>query len=213
MCDRRNAHDAARSTWRNLRQQNERPAGKPNFCLADFVAPEDSGTRDYLGAFAVTTGGAASTTSVAAFKRQTTTIGAIMLKSLADRLAEAFAEWLHGNVRRELWGYARDESARQRGAGARGISRHSPRTRLSGVPGPCGQGAAVRVLARTGSAWTITENYAMLPAAVRRPASISRIRTARYFAVGKIAQDQLDDYAVRSGVDIETARRRLSPNL
>ena len=125
-----------------------------------------------------------------------------MLKSLADRLAEAFAEWLHRHVRRALWGYARDENARQRGAGARGISRHPPRARLSGVPGPFGQGRPVRRARRAGCRHGRSPRTTRCCRRRPSPASISRIRTARYFAVGKIAQDQLADYAVRSGVDI-----------
>ena len=95
-------------TWRNLRQQNERPAGKPNYCLADFVAPKDSGVADYLGAFAVTAG-LGIEKKLAEFEAAKDDYNAIMLKALADRLAEAFAEWLHMKVRREYWGYAGDE--------------------------------------------------------------------------------------------------------
>jgi 5-methyltetrahydrofolate--homocysteine methyltransferase len=94
--------------WRNLRQQNERPPGKPNYCLADFVAPKDSGVRDYVGAFAVTAG-LGIERRLDEFAAGKDDYSAIMLKALADRLAEAFAEWLHRKVRRELWGYARDE--------------------------------------------------------------------------------------------------------
>ena len=96
-------------TWRNLRQQNERPAGKANFCLADFVAPKVAGVADYLGAFAVTAG-LNIEKKLAEFEAKKDDYNAIMLKALADRLAEAFAEWLHQKVRRELWGYARDEA-------------------------------------------------------------------------------------------------------
>src|SRR4029077_5260402 len=96
-------------TWRNLRQQNERPAGKPNYCLADFVASANSPARDYVGAFAVTAGGAVEG-RVAQFNAQHDDYSALMVKSLADRLAEAFAEWLHRKVRTELWGYARGET-------------------------------------------------------------------------------------------------------
>ncbi len=96
-------------TWRNLRQQNERPTGKPNFCLADFVAPKDSGVADYVGGFAVTTG-LGIEKKLAEFEAAKDDYNAIMLKALADRLAEAFAEWLHRKVRRELWGYAPDEA-------------------------------------------------------------------------------------------------------
>ena len=197
--------------WRNLRQQNERPAGKSNLCLADFVAPEDSGTRDYVGAFAVTTGGAVED-RVAAYKRANDDYSALMLKSLADRLAEAFAEWMHRHVRRSLWGYARDESL-DNGALVREEYRGiRPAPGYPACPDHSVKADLFGVLGARDAGMEITENYAMLPAASVAGFYLAH-PAARYFAVGKIAQDQLDDYAVRSGVDIETARRRLSPNL
>ena len=197
--------------WRNLRQQNERPAGKSNLCLADFVAPEDSGTRDYVGAFAVTTGGAVDE-RVAAYKRANDDYSALMLKSLADRLAEAFAEWMHRHVRRSLWGYARDESL-DNGALVREEYRGiRPAPGYPACPDHSVKADLFGVLGARDAGMEITENYAMLPAASVAGFYLAH-PAARYFAVGKIAQDQLDDYAVRSGVDIETARRRLSPNL
>jgi len=197
--------------WRNLRQQNERPAGKSNLCLADFVAPEDSGTRDYVGAFAVTTGGAVDD-RVAAYKRANDDYSALMLKSLADRLAEAFAEWMHRHVRRSLWGYARDENL-DNGALVREEYRGiRPAPGYPACPDHSVKADLFGVLGARDAGMEITENYAMLPAASVAGFYLAH-PAARYFAVGKIAQDQLDDYAVRSGVDIETARRRLSPNL
>ena len=197
--------------WRNLRQQNERPAGKSNLCLADFVAPEDSGTRDYVGAFAVTTGGAVDE-RVAAYKRANDDYSALMLKSLADRLAEAFAEWMHRHVRRSLWGYARDENL-DNGALVREEYRGiRPAPGYPACPDHSVKADLFGVLGARDAGMEITENYAMLPAASVAGFYLAH-PAARYFAVGKIAQDQLDDYAVRSGVDIETARRRLSPNL
>ena len=197
--------------WRNLRQQNERPAGKSNLCLADFVAPEDSGTRDYVGAFAVTTGGAVDD-RVAAYKRANDDYSALMLKSLADRLAEAFAEWMHRHVRLSLWGYARDENL-DNGALVREEYRGiRPAPGYPACPDHSVKADLFGVLGARDAGMEITENYAMLPAASVAGFYLAH-PAARYFAVGKIAQDQLDDYAVRSGVDIGTARRRLSPNL
>ena len=197
--------------WRNLRQQNERPAGKSNLCLADFVAPEDSGTRDYVGAFAVTTGGAVDD-RVAAYKRANDDYSALMLKSLADRLAEAFAEWMHRHVRRSLWGYAPDENL-DNGALVREEYRGiRPAPGYPACPDHSVKADLFGVLGARDAGMEITENYAMLPAASVAGFYLAH-PAARYFAVGKIAQDQLDDYAVRSGVDIGTARRRLSPNL
>ena len=95
-------------TWHNLRQQNEKPTGNPNLSLADFVAPKDSGVPDYIGAFAVTAGiGIEKRLEI--FEKQHDDYNSIMLKALADRLAEAFTELLHARVRREFWGYAKDE--------------------------------------------------------------------------------------------------------
>ena len=114
-------------TWHNLRQQNEKPTGRANLCLADFVAPKASGVRDYVGAFAVTAGGIEQ--RVAEFEKQHDDYSAIMLKALADRLAEAFAELLHERVRREFWGYAADERLTNAAADRRGVPRHPARRR------------------------------------------------------------------------------------
>ena len=133
-------------TWHNLRQQNEKPTGRANLCLADFVAPQESGVRDYIGAFAVTAGGIEQ--RVADFEAKHDDYNAIMLKALADRLAEAFAERLHERVRREFWGYAADERLAERAADRREVPRHPPGARLSGVPGPHREGRAVRAARR-----------------------------------------------------------------
>jgi 5-methyltetrahydrofolate--homocysteine methyltransferase len=198
-------------TWRNLRQQNERPSQKPNYCLADFVAPRESGVADYAGAFAVTAG-LGIEKKLAEFESKKDDYNAIMLKALADRLAEAFAEWLHAKVRQELWGYARDEKLdtaamiREEYRGIRpapgypACPDHAVKTPLFGLLG------APRI------GMTVTESQAMLPAA-----SVSGFYIAHpdstYFAVGKIGEDQLADFARRSGIDAESARRQLAPNL
>ena len=101
--------DAPVMTWHNLRQQNKKPTGNPNLCLGDFVAPKESGVKDYAGAFAVTAG-AGIEKKLAEFEKNHDDYSAIVLKALADRLAEAFAELLHKRVRREFWGYAKDET-------------------------------------------------------------------------------------------------------
>jgi 5-methyltetrahydrofolate--homocysteine methyltransferase len=198
-------------TWRNLRQQNQRPAGKPNLCLADFVAPEASPTGDYVGAFAVTTGGDVER-RVAEYKAANDDYSALMLKSLADRLAEAFAEWLHRHVRKDLWGYAADESLdnaaliREQYRGIR------PAPGYPACPDHSVKAELFAALGAGDAGMQITESYAMLPAASVAGFYIAH-PDASYFAVGKIGADQLDDYATRSGVDAQTARRRLSPNL
>jgi 5-methyltetrahydrofolate--homocysteine methyltransferase len=198
-------------TWRNLRQQNERPAGKPNYCLADFVAPAATRLRDYVGAFAVTTG-AAVEERVAAYKAGNDDYSALMLKSLADRLAEAFAEWLHRKVRTELWGYARDETLDNAALIREAYRGIRPAPGYPACPDHAVKSDIFAALHAEDAGMVVTENYAMLPAA-----SVSGFYLAhpdaRYFAVGKIAEDQLADFAARCGLDIAAARRRLAPNL
>jgi 5-methyltetrahydrofolate--homocysteine methyltransferase len=185
-------------TWRNLRQQNERPAGKPNYCLADFVAPKDSGVADYLGTFAVTAG-LGIEKKLVEFEAAKDDYNAIMLKALADRLAEAFAEWLHRKVRREYWGYGSDERL-----DAASLIREEYRG-IRPAPGyPACPDHSVKAplfdLLRAGEiGMALTESYAMLPAA-----SVSGFYFAHpeatYFAVGRIGDDQAEDFARRGGV-------------
>jgi 5-methyltetrahydrofolate--homocysteine methyltransferase len=190
-------------TWHNLRQQNERPPGKPNYCLADFVAPRASGVKDYLGAFAVTAG-LGIEKKLAEFERSRDDYSAIMLKALADRLAEAFAEWLHMKVRRELWGYAKDErldSAEMIREEYRGIR---PAPGYPACPEHAVKAPLFGLLRASAVGMTLTENYAMLPAS-----SVSGFYFAHpdatYFAVGRIGEDQAHDVARRSGQSAESA--------
>ncbi len=182
-------------TWRNLRQQNERPPGKPNYCLADFVAPKASGVKDYLGAFVVTTG-LGIEKKVAAFEAQKDDYSAIMLKALADRLAEAFAEWLHMKVRRELWGYAKDEHLdtvamiREEYRGIR------PAPGYPACPDHAVKAPMFELLRATEIGMSLTENFAMLPAAAVSGFYFAHPE-ATYFAVGKPGDDQLADLAMR----------------
>ncbi|HEX9301068.1 MAG TPA: vitamin B12 dependent-methionine synthase activation domain-containing protein, partial [Casimicrobiaceae bacterium] len=198
-------------TWHNLRQQNERPPGKPNYCLADFVAPKTSGIKDYLGAFAVTTG-LGIDKRVAEFEAKKDDYSAIMLKALADRLAEAFAEWLHMKVRRELWGFAPDErldAAALVREEYRGIR---PAPGYPACPDHSVKAPLFDVLRAPAIGMTVTEGGAMLPAA-----SVSGFYFAHpeatYFAVGKIGADQLDDLARRRQMSRDELSRWLGPNL
>ncbi|HEX6137655.1 MAG TPA: methionine synthase [Casimicrobiaceae bacterium] len=197
--------------WRNLRQQNERPAGRPNYCLADFVAPAAAGRRDYVGAFAVTTGGGVDA-RVAQFHARHDDYSALMLKSLADRLAEALAEWLHRKVRTELWGYARDETLDNAALIREEYRGIRPAPGYPACPDHAVKAELFVALGADAAGMRVTENFAMLPAA-----SVSGFYLAhpdaRYFAVGKIAEDQLADFAARSGLQVEAARRRLAANL
>ncbi|MFO1413628.1 MAG: methionine synthase [Burkholderiales bacterium] len=196
--------------WRNLRQQNERPAGKPNYSLADFVAPK--GTRkDWLGGFAVTTG-LGIEAKLAEFAAAKDDYAAIMLKALADRLAEAFAEWLHQKVRRELWGYASDELlgldalVREEYRGIR------PAPGYPACPDHAAKAPLFAHLRAPEVGITLTESYAMQPAAAVSGFYLSH-PDAHYFAVGRIGDDQLDDFAARAGLTRDDAARRLAPNL
>jgi len=198
-------------TWRNLRQQNERPAGKANFCLSDYVAPDATRVNDYLGMFAVTTG-LGIERKLAEFEANKDDYNAIMLKALADRLAEAFAEWLHAKVRRELWGYARGESLdttaliREEYRGIR------PAPGYPACPDHAVKAPLFDVLRAPEVGMTLTENFAMLPTAAVSGFYFSH-PDSRYFAVGRIAEDQLVDFAQRTGIGVEAARRRLAPQL
>ena len=198
-------------TWHNLRQQNERPAGKPNYCLADFVAPKSSGVRDHVGAFAVTAG-IGIEKKLAEFAARHDDYSAIMLKALADRLAEAFAEWLHLIVRRELWAYAKDETlgidslVREEYRGIR------PAPGYPACPDHSVKAPLFQLLRADSIGMTLTDSNAMLPAASVSGFYLSH-PDARYFAVGRIGDDQLADYAVRTAVERDAARARLAPNL
>jgi 5-methyltetrahydrofolate--homocysteine methyltransferase len=207
--------DAARSrvamTWRNLRQQNEKPTGKPNLCLADFVAPKDSGVQDWIGAFAVSAGGIDA--RVRAFEAAHDDYSAIMLKSLADRLAEAFAERLHERVRREYWGYASDEALPREALIAESYRGIRPAPGYPACPDHLAKGPLFKVLDATrNTGMELTDSYAMLPASSVAGFYLSHPQ-ARYFAVGRINRDQVEDYARRSGIDVAVAERWLAPLL
>jgi len=197
--------------WRNLRQQNERPPGKSNYCLADFVAPRSSAVEDFAGAFAVTAG-LGIEKKLAEFEANKDDYSAIMLKALADRLAEAFAEWLHMRVRREYWGYAREEtldSAALIREEYRGIR---PAPGYPACPDHTVKAALFELLQAAKLGLSITESYAMLPAASVSGFYIAHPE-ARYFAVGRIGEDQLSDFARRAGESDDALRRALAPSL
>jgi 5-methyltetrahydrofolate--homocysteine methyltransferase len=195
-----------------LRQQMEKPPGRPNDSLADFVAQRDSGVADYLGGFAVTAGGGVDEL-VAGFEAAHDDYSAIMVKALADRLAEAFAERLHELVRRELWGYAPDEALsnddliHERYQGIR------PAPGYPACPEHSEKGTLFALLdaeARTGI--RLTESFAMFPSAAVSGFYFWRPE-AHYFGIGRIGRDQLEDYARRKGWSVDEAARWLAPNL
>ena len=195
-----------------LRQQMVKPEDRANHCLADFVAPKDSGIRDYLGCFAVTAG-IGIEPRLQAFEEKHDDYSAIMLKALADRLAEAFAELMHLRVRREFWGYAAAESLNPEqliDEGYRGIR---PAPGYPACPDHTEKAALFELLrAPLNAGVTLTESFAMLPTAAVSGFYFSH-PDARYFAVGKIDRDQAQDYARRKGAPLETVEQWLAPAL
>ena len=198
--------------WHSLRQQAERPVidgvRRPNRSLADYVAPKDSGVADYLGCFAVTTGHGVEK-KVAEFQAKHDDYSAIMLKALADRLAEAFAELMHHRVRTDLWGYATDEiltNDQMINEEYRGIR---PAPGYPACPAHEVKKDLLRVIGSEDIGMTLTESMAMNPAS-----SVSGFYLAhpdaRYFNVGKVSADQLEDLAKRRGESIEDVRRQLA---
>ncbi len=206
------ARSRALMTWHNLRQQNVKPAGNPNLCLADFFAPRESGVADWVGAFAVAAGGGIEK-KLAEFESRHDDFGAIMLKVLADRLAEAFAEHLHERVRRELWGYAPDEALANEQLIAERYRGIRPAPGYPACPDHTEKHGLFALLdARRNADMTLTESFAMLPAASVSGFYLSH-PDSRYFAVGKIGRDQVEDYARRKGMPVEEAERWLAPYL
>ena len=195
-----------------LREQRRKPPGKPNACLADFVAPQ-GGAPDYVGMFAVTAGGGLEEILAELGGGGSDDYTAIQLKALADRAAEAFAEYLHEKVRKELWGYASDESFGNEELIAERYRGIRPAPGYPGCPDHSEKALIWELLdveQRTGA--RLTENFAMWPAATvagyyfAHPAS-------RYPNIGLIGEDQLLDYARRKGIPSQEARLWLAPNL
>jgi len=203
---------AALATFRTLRQQMAKPAGRPNVALADFVAPIETGLADHIGAFAVTSGHGLDEI-VTEFEAANDDYSAILAKALADRLAEAFAERLHQRVRRELWGYAPDEALSNPDLIAERYQGIRPAPGYPACPDHTEKGTLFELLeAESRAGIRLTESFAMWPGAsvagyyLWNPAS-------HYFGVGRIGRDQLTDYATRKGMPIADAERWLAPNL
>jgi len=201
-----------RAVVHTLRQQMEKPPGRPNEALADFVAPRSTGVRDYLGAFAVTAG-AGSAELVARFEADHDDYDAIMAKALADRLAEALAEVMHERVRRDLWGYAAGEALDDAALIREEYQGIRPAPGYPACPDHTEKATIFALLDAEASAGIgLTESFAMLP-----PASVCGYYfwrpEAHYFGVGRIGRDQLEDYARRKGWSLAEAARWLAPNL
>ncbi len=199
-------------TWHNLRQQTKKPAAIPNFCLADYIAPKETGVQDYIGAFAVTAG-IGIDTRVAEFEKDHDDYNAILLKALADRLAEAFAEHLHERVRKEFWGYAADEGLDNNDLIAEKYRGIRPAPGYPACPEHSEKGPLFELLQAPEKAGiTITDSFAMLPTAAVSGFYFSHPE-AKYFATGKITKEQVEDYAKRKGWTVEEAERWLAPVL
>jgi 5-methyltetrahydrofolate--homocysteine methyltransferase len=202
----------------HLRQQIIKTDGKPNFSLADFVAPKDSGVTDYVGGF-ITTAGIGAEEVSKAYQDKGDDYNAIMVKALADRLAEACAEWLHQQVRKEYWGYATDEQLdnedliKEKYAGIR------PAPGYPACPDHTEKGVLFDLLdpaqgdGKPGvSGVFLTEHYAMFPAAAVSGWYFAHPQ-AQYFAVGKVDKDQVESYNARKGQEMRVTERWLAPNL
>ena len=203
--------DRVLMTWHNLRQQNKKPGDNPNLCLADFVAPRDSGVLDYIGAFAVTAG-IGIDQRVKAFEDAHDDYNAILLKALADRLAEAYTELLHKRVRRELWGYAKDENLDNDALIKEQYRGIRPAPGYPACPDHTEKAGLFDLLRAPEIGMELTESYAMMPAASVSGFYFSHPQS-QYFAVGKIGRDQVEDYARRSHQTVAEAERWLAPNL
>jgi 5-methyltetrahydrofolate--homocysteine methyltransferase len=200
------------STVHTLRQQSKKAANVPNIALADFVAPKETGLQDFMGGFAVTAG-LGIETKLEEFAKDHDDYSSIMLKSLADRLAEAFAEKLHAIVRKETWGYdaaetlSNEELIREKYRGIR------PAPGYPACPDHTEKPELFKLLnAGSITGMTLTESLAMMPAA-----SVSGFYFAhpqsKYFGLGKIEKDQVEDYATRKGMEVREVERWMSPNL
>ncbi|GAB6068011.1 methionine synthase [Methylothermus subterraneus] len=196
----------------HLRQQQQKPQGQPNYCLADFVAPEDSGVPDFIGAFAVTAG-IGIEAQLERFAREHDDYRAILLKALADRLAEAFAEHLHERVRREFWGYAPYEDLSNEELIAEKYRGIRPAPGYPACPDHTEKRTLFNLLGvEETTSIRLTESFAMHPGASVSGWYFSHPK-AGYFNVGRIGRDQVEDYARRKGWRLSEAEQWLAPNL
>ena len=200
------------ATFFTLRQQLARRDGKPNIALADFVAPVDLGLDDYLGAFVVTAGAEEEKIS-ARYARANDDYGSIMVKALADRIAEAFAERMHERVRKEFWGYASNENILPQELLAENYAGIRPAPGYPAQPDHTEKATLFELLdvtKRTGVA--LTDSFAMTPAATVSGLYLAHPE-AHYFGVAKIERDQVEDYARRKGMEVSAVERWLAPIL
>jgi 5-methyltetrahydrofolate--homocysteine methyltransferase len=206
------AEGSVQGKFLTLRQQSQKTKGAPNIALADFIAPKDAGKTDYVGAFCVTTGFGVNE-KAAEFEKDHDDYNSIMVKALADRLAEAFAEYLHEKVRKQIWGYATDESLTNEALIKEEYKGIRPAPGYPACPDHLEKKTIWKLLdAETNTGVKLTESLAMWPAA-----SVSGYYFAhpesKYFGLGKIKKDQVSDYAKRRNISTEEAERWLGSNI
>jgi len=196
----------------HLRQQVEKTDGKANMCLTDFVAPKTSGKADYFGAFAVTAG-IGDQVMIDAYEADHDDYHSIMVKALADRLAEALAEYMHARTRREFWGYSADENLDNEALIREKYQGIRPAPGYPACPEHTEKGLLWKLLdVENRIGMTLTDSYAMLPTSSVSGWYFSHPQS-QYFGVAKIGEDQLESYAKRTGMEKTEAERWLSPNL
>jgi len=199
-------------TLHQLRQQTNKPAGQPNYSLADFIAPESSGKEDYMGAFAVTSGLEAEALAEQ-YKTDNDDYNNILMKAIADRLAEAFAECMHAIVRNETWGYASDKNLSNEELIKEKYQGIRPAPGYPACPDHTEKAALFRLLNPEANAGiTLTENFAMFPSASVSGWYFSHPES-KYFGLGKIDKDQVEDIAGRKDEEVHIMERWLAPNL
>jgi 5-methyltetrahydrofolate--homocysteine methyltransferase len=201
-----------RTTLHNLRKQGKQPAGKYNECLGDYIAPKDTSIADYIGGFAATAG-IGIDDKLKEFEADHDDYHGIMLKALADRLAEALTEWLHEKVRKELWGYAADEAFTSEELIAEGYQGIRPAMGYPASPDHTEKDLLWALLdAEANTGIWLTESKAMVPTAAVSGLYFAH-PDARYFAVGKVNKDQVENYAARKGASVEEMEKWLGSNL
>jgi 5-methyltetrahydrofolate--homocysteine methyltransferase len=196
----------------HLRQQNIKAPGRPNYCLSDFVAPKDSEQKDYIGGFAVTAG-IGIEKKLAEFEKDHDDYNSIMLKALADRLAEAFAEYMHRDVRKNHWGYIGDEELSNEELIKENYKGIRPAPGYPACPDHTEKAKLFALLdVQANTTIELTDSFAMYPTAAVSGWYFAHPE-AQYFNVGKITTEQLEDYAKRKGLSVDEAERWLVGHL
>ena len=207
-----NENREVKAVLHSLRQQRQKAPGQSNYSLTDFIAPKDSAKEDYIGAFAVTAG-IGIEKYVKKFEKDLDDYNAIMLKALADRLAEALAERMHERVRKEFWGYAATEKLDGEDLISEKYQGIRPAPGYPACPEHTEKKTLFEILdAEKNTGMMLTESYSMYPAASVSGWYFSHPES-RYFGLGQISKDQVEDYAERKGMNIEEAERWLAPSL